>query len=175
MGQYEGRLSDTTSFRLGTFGYATTFRSAGVLREADVANGTVSFFDSYDSRQGGDALRAQVHFDLHGHSGDFSHDQTVFLLYRSTRILENHRLPLGPATPPNRTLTPSAATCSTATPAPSPSGREAPRAGARESSSGSRNSRWATSGASTPFGESRHASSREAARRTRADSTSTRS
>lgn len=89
MGQYEGQFSDTTSFRVGAHGYAATFRSAGVLREADVANGTVGFFDSYDPRQGGDALRAQLHFDLHGHGGDFSHDQTIFLLYRSTRILEN--------------------------------------------------------------------------------------
>lgn len=89
MGQYEGRLSDTTSFRLGAFGYAATFRSAGVLRADDVVNGTLGFFDTFDARQGGDALRAQVHFDLHGHGGDFSHDQTVFLLYRSTRILEN--------------------------------------------------------------------------------------
>ena len=30
-----------------------------------------------------------MHFDLHGHGGSFSHDQTVFLLFRSTRILEN--------------------------------------------------------------------------------------
>ncbi len=89
MGQYEGRLSDTTSFRVGAFGYTTAFRSAGVLRADDVSRGTVGFFDTYDARQGGDALRAQVHFDLHGHGGDFSHDQTVFLLYRSTRILEN--------------------------------------------------------------------------------------
>jgi iron complex outermembrane recepter protein len=89
MGQYEGRLSDTTSFRVGAFGYGATFRSAGVLRADDVAKGAVGFFDTYDARQGGDALRAQVHFDLHGHGGAFSHDQTVFLLFRSTRILEN--------------------------------------------------------------------------------------
>jgi iron complex outermembrane receptor protein len=89
MGQYEGRLSDTTSFRLGAFGYGTTFRSAGVLREADVASGTVGFFDTYDARQGGDALRVQGHFDLHGHTGDFSFDQAAFLLYRATRMREN--------------------------------------------------------------------------------------
>lgn len=89
MGQYEGQLSDSTSFRVGAFGYGTTFRSAGVLRASDVASGAVGFYDTYDARQGGDALRAQVHFDLHGHGGDFSHDQTVFLIFRSTRILEN--------------------------------------------------------------------------------------
>ncbi len=89
MGQYEGHLSDTTSFRVGALGYGTLFKSAGVLRVDDVQNGTVGFYDTYDPRQGGDALRAQVHFDLHGHGGEFSHDQQVFFIYRSTRMLEN--------------------------------------------------------------------------------------
>ncbi len=89
MGQYEGRLSDSTSFRLGALGYGTMFKSAGVLRVDDVKNGQLGFYDTSDARQGGDALRAQVHFDLHGHTGDFSHDQAVFLIYRSTRMLEN--------------------------------------------------------------------------------------
>lgn len=89
MGQYEGRISDTTSFRVGAMGYGTFFKSAGVLRADDVANGTLGFYDTADSRQGGDALRAQAHFDLHGHSGDFAHDQTVFFIFRSTRMLEN--------------------------------------------------------------------------------------
>ena len=89
MAQYEGSLSDSTSFRVGAYGYGTMFRSAGVLREDDFASGRVGFYDSYDTRQGGDALRAQVHFDLHGHNGDFSHDQTAFFIFRSTRIMEN--------------------------------------------------------------------------------------
>lgn len=89
MGQYEGRLSDTTSFRIGASGYGTFFRSAGVLRADDVASGALGFYDTADARQGGNALRAQAHFDLHGHAGDFSHDQTLFFIYRSTRILEN--------------------------------------------------------------------------------------
>jgi hypothetical protein len=89
MGQYEGRLSDTTSFRVGAFGYGATFKSAGVLREDAVQSGAVGFYDTLDSRQGGDSIRAQLHFDLHGHAGDFSHDQTAFFVYRSTRILEN--------------------------------------------------------------------------------------
>ncbi|MFZ5444263.1 MAG: TonB family protein [Myxococcota bacterium] len=89
MAQYEGRFSDSTSFRVGALGYGTLFKSAGVLRTDDVERGAVGFFDTYDSRQGGDALRAQAHFDLHGHSGSFSHDQTVFFVFRSTRMLEN--------------------------------------------------------------------------------------
>lgn len=89
MAQYEGQLSDTTSFRVGALGYGALFKSAGVLRADDVASGAKGFFDTYDPRQGGDSLRAQVHFDLHGHLGNFSHDQSVFLIYRSMRILEN--------------------------------------------------------------------------------------
>lgn len=89
MAQYEGSLSDSTSFRIGAFGYGTMYRSAGVLREDDLTAGRVGFYDTYDTRQGGDSLRAQVHFDLHGHNGDFSHDQTAFFIFRSTRILEN--------------------------------------------------------------------------------------
>ena len=89
MSQYEGKLSDTTSFRVGAFGYGTLFRSAGVLRVDDVTSGRQGFYDTNDDRQGGDSLRAQVHFDLHGHGETLSHDQTVFLLFHSTRIREN--------------------------------------------------------------------------------------
>jgi iron complex outermembrane receptor protein len=89
MGQYEGRLSDSTSFRIGVAGYGTTFRSAGVLRDDLVRQGLVGFYDTLDPRQGGDSLRAQLHFDLHGHGGSFTWDQAAFLIYRSTRITEN--------------------------------------------------------------------------------------
>lgn len=89
LAQYEGHLSDSTSFRVGAQGYGSLFKSAGVLRSDDVRAGTIGFYDSYDARQGGDALRAQVHFDLHGHSGNFAHDQAVFFVFRSTRMLEN--------------------------------------------------------------------------------------
>jgi TonB family protein len=89
MAQYEGQLSESTSFRVGALGYGTLFKSAGVLRADDVQRGVVGFYDTYDPRQGGDSIRAQAHFDLHGHFGDFTHDQSVFLIYRSMRILEN--------------------------------------------------------------------------------------
>lgn len=89
MAQYEGRVSDTTSFRVGALAYGTSYKSAGLLRADDVVNGLVGFYDTYDARQGGDALRAQVHFDLHGHSGSLAWDSTAFFVFRSTRILEN--------------------------------------------------------------------------------------
>ncbi|MFO0599744.1 MAG: TonB family protein [Myxococcaceae bacterium] len=87
--QYEGRFSESTSFRLGALGYLSLFKSAGVLREDDFEAGRVGFYDSMDTRQGGSATRAQVHFDLHGHSGDFAHDQSIFVIYRGSRMLEN--------------------------------------------------------------------------------------
>jgi iron complex outermembrane receptor protein len=89
MVQYEGQLSEHTSFRVGALGYGSAFKSAGLLRADDVVDGRVGFFDTYDPRQGGDALRAQVHADLHGHSGDLTWDSSAFFVYRSTRILEN--------------------------------------------------------------------------------------
>lgn len=87
--QYEGKLSDDTSFRVGALGYGAIYKSAGVLRADDVVNGLVGFYDTYDARQGGDSLRAQVHADLHGHSGSLTWDTTAFFVFRSTRILEN--------------------------------------------------------------------------------------
>lgn len=87
--QYEGKLSENTSFRVGALGYGATYKSAGLLRADDVVNGLVGFYDTYDARQGGDAIRAQVHADLHGHSGSLTWDSTAFFVFRSTRILEN--------------------------------------------------------------------------------------
>jgi iron complex outermembrane receptor protein len=87
--QYEGTLSEHTSFRVGAQGYAAHYRSAGLLRADDVSAGRVGFYDTYDSRQGGDSLRAQVQADLHGHHASLAWDQSVFFVFRSTRILEN--------------------------------------------------------------------------------------
>jgi len=87
--QYEGQLSERTSFRVGALGYAGNYRSAGLLRADDVASGTADFYGTYDARQGGDSLRAQVHLDLHGHLTSVAWDTTIFFVFRSTRILEN--------------------------------------------------------------------------------------
>lgn len=89
MGQYEGQLSDRTSFRVGATAYAASYKSAGLLRADDVLEGRAGFYDTYDTRQGGDSVRAQVHFDLHGHVRDFTHDHTIFTVFRSTRVREN--------------------------------------------------------------------------------------
>lgn len=89
MAQYEGRFSESTSFRLGAMAYATSYQSAGLLRADDVASGTAGFYDTYDPRQGGDTVRAQVHADLHGHGSNFSYDNTFFGIYTLNRLREN--------------------------------------------------------------------------------------
>lgn len=89
MGQFEGRLSDSTSFRVGAAAYGANFRSAGLLRADDVASGRKGFYDTYDERQGGDNARAQMHLDLHSHGTSLASDHTLFALYQLGRLREN--------------------------------------------------------------------------------------
>lgn len=86
---YEGRLSETTSFRLQAIGYTAGFRSAGVLRDDDLRAGRVGFFDTYDTRQGGEASRASLSGDLHYHLGGFTAHQQAAVIFRSSRVREN--------------------------------------------------------------------------------------
>jgi hypothetical protein len=86
---FEGRISDTTSFRLQGIGYTAGFRSAGVVRDDDFRAGRVDFFGTYDPRQGGDATRASLSGDLHYHLGGFTAHQQAALIFRSNRIREN--------------------------------------------------------------------------------------
>ncbi len=86
---FEGRLSETTSFRLQAIGYASGFRSAGVIRDDDFRAGRIDFFGSSDPRQGGDATRASLSGDLHYHLGGFTAHQQAAVIFRSSRIREN--------------------------------------------------------------------------------------
>jgi iron complex outermembrane recepter protein len=87
--QYEGELSKTTSFRLGASGYLGNFQTAGLLRADDVSEGLLNFFASPDARQGGNSSRAQVHLDIHGHGEALSFNNTVFGVFRNSRLKEN--------------------------------------------------------------------------------------
>ena len=89
MVQYEGTLSEATTFRIAANAYASQFKTAGVVRQGDFANGRVGFFDTYDSRQGGDVQRFSVSADLHNHEGNFTNHHQLFVTYRSSRLLEN--------------------------------------------------------------------------------------
>jgi len=97
MGQYEGRLGATGSWRLTAQGYTSHFHSAGVIRDDDARSGRIGFYDSYDLttfaheavRQGGDASRYSIAADLEAHPGDTVLTQQVFLIKRDMRLLEN--------------------------------------------------------------------------------------
>ncbi len=89
MMQYEGTLSESTTFRVAANGYATQFKTAGVIRQDDLISGRIGFYDTYDSRQGGDTQRFSVSGDLHNHEGNFTNHHQIFAIYRSSRLLEN--------------------------------------------------------------------------------------
>ncbi|HEY8091152.1 MAG TPA: TonB-dependent receptor [Polyangiaceae bacterium] len=89
MGQVEGKLGDKGSWRLIAQGYTTHFQTPGILREDDYRAGRVGFYDSYDTRQGGDASRWSVAGDVESRVGDVVLTQQVFGILRSMRLVED--------------------------------------------------------------------------------------
>jgi TonB family protein len=97
MGQYEGKLGQKGSYRVGATAYATHFHTAGVLRDDDFRSGKVGFFDSYETStfarqqipEGGDASRYSLYGDVETKLGDTTVSQQVFVIKRTMRLLEN--------------------------------------------------------------------------------------
>jgi hypothetical protein len=97
MGQYEGRLGKSGSYRITATGYATHYHSAGVIREDDYRSGRIGFYDSYALssfasevvKPGGDASRYSVAADLESRQGTTTLSQQVFLIDRDMRLVEN--------------------------------------------------------------------------------------
>jgi iron complex outermembrane recepter protein len=89
MAQYEGRLGQRGSYRVTATGYSTHYHSAGVLRDDDFRAGRVGFFDTYDSKQGGDSSRFSLAADLSTRVGATTFEQQVFLIRRGMRLREN--------------------------------------------------------------------------------------
>lgn len=89
MAQYEGRLGASGTYRVGAQAYTSQFKSAGVVREDDVASGRIGFFDTYDRRQGGDSSRYSIWGDIETKAGDARLAQQVFIIQRDMRIEEN--------------------------------------------------------------------------------------
>ncbi len=97
MGQYEGRLGSSGSYRVIAQGYSTHFHSAGLIRQDDYQSGKIGFYDSYDLSQfareqvpeGGDASRYSLAADLETRVGDTTLTQQMFLIKRDMRLLEN--------------------------------------------------------------------------------------
>ena len=89
MGQFEGRIGETATYRLAATGYAADYQSAGLLRADDVAAGRKGFYDTYDPRQGGQSSRFSFAADIDGRSGDVRLYQQMFIVQRGMRLREN--------------------------------------------------------------------------------------
>lgn len=89
MAQYEGQLGTHGSYRLGAQAYTSQFKSAGVVREDDVAAGRIGFYDTYDPRQGGDSSRYSVWADFETTHGPTLLRQQIFFIERDMRLREN--------------------------------------------------------------------------------------
>lgn len=90
MAQYEGNLGERGSFRITATGYATSYGSAGVLRNDDFAAGRIGFYETYDPWQGGDASRFQVSGDLETRAGNTTLKQQIWLVKSSMRLRQNY-------------------------------------------------------------------------------------
>ena len=90
MAQYEGKLGERGSWRVGAQAYSTAFKSAGVVRADDVANQSIGFFDTYDTRQGGDSSRYSTWGDIEiTTAGNTVLRQTLYFIQRDMRLREN--------------------------------------------------------------------------------------
>ena len=90
MAQYEGRVGERGSWRVGAQAYSTSFKSAGVVRADDVANKAIGFYDTYDTRQGGDSSRYSTWADIETTTA--SHTvlkQQIYFIQRDMRLREN--------------------------------------------------------------------------------------
>ncbi len=89
MGQYEGTIGEQGIWRLLATAYGTHYKSAGVVRAADVDAGKIDFYGTEDPSQGGDAQRYSLSFSLESPVEDGVAKQQVFLTYRTLRIVED--------------------------------------------------------------------------------------
>jgi hypothetical protein len=90
MAQYEGKLGDRGSWRVGAQAYSTAFKSAGVVRADDVGNQAIGFFDTYDTRQGGDSSRYSTWADIELTTANHTVlKQQIYFIQRDMRLREN--------------------------------------------------------------------------------------
>jgi iron complex outermembrane receptor protein len=89
MGQYEGTLGGGGRYRITGTAYADSYHTAGVLRDDDVRARRVGFYDTYDTRQGGDGTRFTLSSDVEVPSGDTLYRQQFYVISRSMGIREN--------------------------------------------------------------------------------------
>jgi TonB family protein len=87
MAQYEGELGTRGLWRVLATAYATHFKSAGVVRADDVADGAVGYYGTEDPSQGGNAQRYTLSFSLDNPMPDGVLSAQIFATYR-TLILD---------------------------------------------------------------------------------------
>ncbi len=89
MAQYEGKLGDKGSFRVLGQAYASSYHSAGLLRQDDVDSGKKGFFSTYDTNQGGQSSRYSISGDIEQKVSTGTIGEQVFLISRGMRVKEN--------------------------------------------------------------------------------------
>ena len=89
MGQYEGTLGGGGHYRITGTAYADSYHTAGVLRDDDVRAGRKGFYDTYDTRQGGDGTRFSLSSDVEIPDGDTLYRQQLYVISRGMGIREN--------------------------------------------------------------------------------------
>ena len=89
MAQYEGELGAHGLWRVLATMYGTHYKSAGVVRAADVADGKIGFYGTEDPSQGGDAQRYSLSLELESPTEHGTATQQVFLTYRTLHIIED--------------------------------------------------------------------------------------
>jgi len=86
--QYEGRAGSLT-WRALAMSYATRYRSAGLLRADDVAEGRADFYGTYDATQGAEVTRHQVSAEVESAREASTYRALVWFGYRTFRLREN--------------------------------------------------------------------------------------
>jgi len=90
IGQYELRVGEKSTLRLNATAYFTEYNSAGIVRNDDVARGTVGFYGTEDPYQtGNEASRVSVSATYEARYPNIDVSQQVFLIDRTMRLLED--------------------------------------------------------------------------------------
>jgi iron complex outermembrane recepter protein len=89
MGQYEGRVGERGTYRVSATAYTADYRSAGLLRDDDWGAGRKSFYDTYDTSQGGQSSRFSLAAAIETRAGRTTFQQQLFVIQRGMRVKEN--------------------------------------------------------------------------------------
>ena len=89
-----GRFSDdwgkhNFKYSISAYGYAARYDQAGVIRQDDYEDGTIGFYDTYDSNQGGESNRFLLSLNTVAGPSHSCFDQTLFIGWRTLRIRTN--------------------------------------------------------------------------------------